>query len=121
MPESRYLGIEASQFFDLLPDPMWVFDPATLKFLDVNGAALLKLGYSRQQFLGMTIADIRPESDRPLIRMAVDTVSDGEFSGGVWRILTADGQSLYLDFHWRTMSFNGRRAILACTRDVTHL
>jgi len=34
---------------------MWVYDPATLRFLTVNKAAIRHYGYSRKEFLGMTI------------------------------------------------------------------
>ena len=46
--------------FENNPHPMWVYDRKTLAFLDVNEAAIAKYGYSRQEFLKMTIVDIRP-------------------------------------------------------------
>ena len=47
------------------PNPMWVFDLETQAFLEVNEAAIQHYGYSREEFLAMTIADIRaPEKDR---------------------------------------------------------
>ena len=47
------------------PNPMWVFDLETQKFLEVNEAAIQHYGYSREEFLAMTIMDIRPpEKDR---------------------------------------------------------
>ena len=42
------------------PNPMWVFDLETLEFLEVNEAAIQHYGYSREEFLAMTIMDIRP-------------------------------------------------------------
>jgi PAS domain-containing protein len=51
--------------FDANPQPMWLFDPATLRFLAVNDAAVSQYGYSRAEFLQMTIADIRPPDDVP--------------------------------------------------------
>ncbi|MCZ7576653.1 MAG: hypothetical protein M5U18_06255 [Dehalococcoidia bacterium] len=39
---------------------MWVFDPETLRFLDVNGAALDQYGYTREEFLALSLDDIRP-------------------------------------------------------------
>src|SRR5664279_1933119 len=47
--------------------PMWVYDQETLRFLDVNQAAILRYGYSRAEFLGMTILDIQPMADIPLL------------------------------------------------------
>ena len=53
--ESRYRLL-----FESNPQPMWVFDSATLKFLAVNQAAIASYGYTREEFLGMTLRDIRP-------------------------------------------------------------
>src|SRR5690606_40607456 len=49
--------------FSLSPIPMWVYDIETLKFLDVNDAAVQHYGYSREEFLSLTINDIRPKED----------------------------------------------------------
>jgi PAS domain-containing protein len=40
-------------FFERHPDPMWICDLATRRFLDVNEAAILKYGYPREDFLQM--------------------------------------------------------------------
>jgi len=45
------------------PIPMWVFDRKTLAFLVVNQTAIASYGYSREEFLAMTILDIRPKED----------------------------------------------------------
>ena len=47
------------------PQPMWVFSVETLRFLDVNTAAIAFYGYSREEFLNMRITDIRPPEDVP--------------------------------------------------------
>ncbi len=39
------------------PQPMWVYDLRTLKFLEVNNAAIDRYGYSRDEFLGMRITE----------------------------------------------------------------
>jgi PAS domain S-box-containing protein len=51
--------------FDSNPHPMWAYDLETLTFLAVNDAAIRHYGYSREEFLSMTIADIRPAEDVP--------------------------------------------------------
>jgi PAS domain S-box-containing protein len=51
--------------FKLSPTPMWVYDVATGRFLDVNEAAVNQLGYSKKEFLAMTLADIRPKAEKP--------------------------------------------------------
>src|SRR5690606_22644471 len=47
--------------FNFSPQPMWIFDPSTLYFLNVNQAAITKYGYTLEEFMSMTIKDIRPK------------------------------------------------------------
>ena len=57
---------QASQMlFEASPTPMWVYDAESLAFLAVNDAAIRHYGYSRDEFLAMTIKDIRPRRGRP--------------------------------------------------------
>lgn len=46
---------------------MWIYDIHSLAFLEVNEAAVKHYGYSRDEFLKMTIKDIRPPEDIPLL------------------------------------------------------
>lgn len=57
--------------FDANPVPMWVFECSTLRFLAVNEAAVRQYGFSRDEFLGMTLADIRPSEDLPRLLASV--------------------------------------------------
>ncbi|HMW03176.1 MAG TPA: response regulator, partial [Acidobacteriota bacterium] len=52
--------VQYRYLFQHNPQPMWVYDLHTLKFLDVNESALRVYGYSREEFSRMTILDIRP-------------------------------------------------------------
>jgi len=54
--------------FEKNPLPMWVFDIETLRFLDVNDAAVQKYGYSRSDFLAMTLGYIGPREDVARLR-----------------------------------------------------
>jgi len=52
--EKRY-----SELFHLSPEPMWVYTIDSLRFEDVNDAAVKHYGYSKEEFLSMTINDIK--------------------------------------------------------------
>jgi len=66
--EQRYAVL-----FEMAPLPMWVFDSATKHFLNVNKAAVDSYGYPAEEFLAMTLYDIRPESEYPrLERLLAD-------------------------------------------------
>lgn len=60
--------------FDQNPLPQWVYDTKGLRFLDVNQAAVDHYGYSREEFLQMTIEQIRPVADLPAFRKQYNVV-----------------------------------------------
>jgi PAS domain S-box-containing protein len=59
-PEQQYKVL-----FERSPLPVWVYDAESLRFLQVNKAAVRHYGYSRKEFLGMTLKDILPPEDPP--------------------------------------------------------
>jgi len=59
------------QLFELNPRPMWLFDRQTLAFLLVNDAACRHYGWTRDEFLAMTLLDIRAPEELPALRTAV--------------------------------------------------
>ncbi len=101
------------------PYPMWVYDVATLAFLEVNAAAVAHYGYTREEFLAMTLADIRPcqEHDRLLALFPVRR-GDG-LVPGVWPHLTKDGRTIEVELVSRTLEYGGRPARLVVAQDVT--
>jgi PAS domain S-box-containing protein len=104
--------------FDLHPAPMWVYDTATLRFLTVNAAAIASYGYSREEFLGMTIEDIRPEEDRKELHERLQRQGD-EPVAGIWRHRTKDGLLLDVAISANNIEFEGRPARLVLSTDVT--
>jgi len=53
--------------FECTPQPIWVYDEDTLNFLAVNKAAIRTYGYSHEEFMGMTIKEVRPAEDVPAL------------------------------------------------------
>src|SRR6202171_5452108 len=47
------------------PEPMWVYNTDTLRFLEVNDAAIRQYGYSRDEFMAMTVKDLIPPDVLP--------------------------------------------------------
>jgi PAS domain S-box-containing protein len=105
--------------FESNPQPMWVYDLETLAFLAVNKAAVRHYGYSREQFLGMTIGDIRPPEDLPALHDAVANSADGLDVAGVWKHLKKDGSIIDVEINSHSVVFAGRRAELILANDVT--
>ena len=98
------------------PNPVWVFDLETQVFLEVNEAAIQLYGYSREEFLAMTISDIRPPEKDRLHKTAIQ---DAAGQGLVWRQQRKDGSFIDAEVVWMPMVFNGRLAALTMAVDVT--
>ena len=113
------MTVTVDSFFLFHPDPMWVYDLDTLRFLDVNNAAVSKYGYSREEFLEMTIADIRPAEDRSALNENVASITEGRDEAGVWRHLLKSGEVIFVDITGHTIDHHGHRAELIAARDVT--
>jgi PAS domain S-box-containing protein len=109
--------------FEENPEPMWVFDVATLCFLAVNEAAVSAYGYPPEEFLALTIADIRPPEDIPLLRAALGQPGlpgpSRTQPGSVFRHRRRDGSILLVDVASHAIDFDGRAARLVLARDVT--
>jgi len=71
---------------------MWIFDRETLAFLEVNDAAVKQYGFSREEFLAMTLREIRPAEDvAELLRQTPHPRPLGESTAERWRHRTKDG------------------------------
>jgi two-component system cell cycle sensor histidine kinase/response regulator CckA len=97
--------------------PMWVFDRETHAFLEVNEAAVQRYRYSREEFLRMTILDIRPSEDIPeLLRQTPHPRPQGESTGERWRHRTKDGEVFPVFITSWVLTFRGRPAELVLAR-----
>jgi PAS domain S-box-containing protein len=112
--ESRYRYL-----FEANPNPMYVFDPETLRFLEVNSAAAARYGYTRDEFLRMTSADIRPPEDLPKFRKAVASAVAHQAIPAEWRHCKKDGTVIDVEITWHRMDFAGRKALMVLAHDIT--
>ena len=101
------------------PHTMYVHDLETFEFLAVNDAAVSHYGYSRDEFLSMTIKDIRPEEDiAPLVKNIRET-SEAPVYFGAWRHRKKDGSLIAVEISAHTTQFAGKRARIILAMDVT--
>ena len=107
------------QLFENNPHPMWVYDLETLRFLAVNHAAIEHYGYSRDEFLAMTIQEIRPAEDVPALKENIARVTSGLDKAGVWRHRNKAGDIIQVEITSHVTEFDDRRAELVLAFDVT--
>ncbi|MGP0090271.1 MAG: PAS-domain containing protein [Xanthobacteraceae bacterium] len=105
--------------FEGNPLPMWVYDRDSLRFLDVNAAAIVHYGYSRAEFLAMTLLDIRPAEDRELVRALAGTGQGDYLSGRTWRHLKASGERIDAAVFSQALVYQGASASLVAIVDIT--
>jgi PAS domain S-box-containing protein len=105
--------------FDSNPQPVWVYDVKTLAILDVNHSAVRNYGYSREEFLSLTIKDIRSPEDMPtLLESAMKAPLDTETSG-VWQHRKKDGTLIEVEITSHPLLYEGRDARLDVATDIT--
>lgn len=112
--EARYRELFAGN-----PHPMWVYDKDTLAFIAVNDAAVSAYGYSREEFLAMTIRDIRPPDDVPRLMGVLARNGRAFEHSGIWRHLRKDGTPLDVEITSHVLDFDHRSAVLVLAHDVT--
>src|SRR6476469_4152391 len=108
--------------FEVTPMPAWVYDVESYAFLAVNPAAVAHYGYTEEQFLSMTILDVRPPEDVERVKAQVQARRAG-FEGqglGWWhRHRKADGTLMDVEIISHAFDFEGHSARIVLVNDVT--
>lgn len=110
-------------FFNLYlgnPNPLWIYDPVSLKFLSVNDAAIVAYGYTREEFLKMGIQEIRPPEDFQKVAESSKKVSGLRFTPGVWRHIKKDGTIIYVNITSHQIKFEQQNCIMVLATDTTN-
>lgn len=115
----RYSEGQYQLLFERNPLPMWVYDPSTLRFLTVNEAAIRHYGYSRREFLGMTIKDIRPAEDVPALLADVKANRSTPTVTSVWRHRKKDGTLIDVEITSHEFQFGEHKTKLVLAKDIT--
>src|SRR5207249_3880248 len=102
--------------FQSNPEAMWVYDCDTLRFLAVNDAAVARYGYSEQEFLAMTVRDIRPVSELARFEETLHNHTGGTFTG--FRHRRKDGTLIDVDVEAQPITLAGAPARLVLARDM---
>ncbi len=102
------------------PLPQWIYDIKTQVFLEVNNAAINHYGYSREEFLEMSVVDIRPPED---IEIFLEVLRDSQINKlihqGVWRHLKKNGNLIYVEITSYNIEYEGKPAVLVMSNDIT--
>ena len=105
--------------FESTPQPICVYNEETLTFLAVNEAATRTYGYSRDEFLSMTINDLRPQEDIPTLIIKNAEDPDQLVISSPWRHQTRDRRMIYVEISSHPVVFDGKNSRLVIVNDVT--
>jgi PAS domain S-box-containing protein len=101
------------------PQPMWIYDLKSLNFLEVNHAAIEKYVYSRDEFLSMSIKDIRPAEELPALMKSLQTRRPELQDTGDWQHLSKTGQLFTVRILSHRLDYAGEEAALVTVMDVS--
>ncbi len=107
--------------FEDNPHPMWIFEVETLRFLKVNDAAVSRYGYSVDEFLNMTLRDIRPADEVEALEQTVSNAANLEsvLISGPWTHILRDGRRIQVEVSSHRIRFERQQARFSLVQDVT--
>ncbi|MDM7324856.1 MAG: PAS domain S-box protein [Thermus sp.] len=105
--------------FQAHPLPMWIYEPETLRFLEVNQAAVDKYGYTREEFLTMTILDIRPERERIRLLQDLQSPRPPLQHSGPWIHRLKDGREIWVEIYSHALPDGHPPKVLVVALDIT--
>lgn len=100
---------------------MWVYDAQTLNMLAVNAAALAQYGYSRDEFVSLTLLDLHHPSDAEQLRNHLDLTASERHAPKAWRHRNRNGESIDVETVTEEIEVEGVHARVALVRDMTSL
>ncbi|HMV98655.1 MAG TPA: PAS domain S-box protein [Acidobacteriota bacterium] len=102
------------------PHPTWIYDLETLAFVVVNDVAIEHYGYSREEFLAMTVLDLRVPEEIPLFQEHLNNTARQKIErSGIWRHRKKDGRLIEVETTSHELVFQGRPCRIVLANDVT--
>jgi PAS domain S-box-containing protein len=111
--------------FDQNPNPMWIYEISSLRFLKVNAVAIKTYGYTEAEFLTMTIQDIRPKDDQDSLdsflknKGIIEANFRGYSNSGIWRHLTKSGELIHAEVYGDAIQYKHYDCRLTVATNVT--
>jgi PAS domain S-box-containing protein len=106
--------------FQRNPLPLWLYSPRSLRFIEVNDAALARYGYTRDEFLTMTVMDLHPRDQLRRVDEVVAEARGKEFlNTHNWKHRKKDGTLIQVDTFSRAFGSGPNAVRLVVAMDVT--
>lgn len=105
--------------FEKNPCVMWICDIKDFSFVEVNQAAIDKYGYSREEFLKMSLSDIKPKEDHKMLDNSFLNKSETYRDRGVMKHIKKNGETIFVDVKTNRIQYAGKTSSIALLNDVT--
>lgn len=114
--ETKYYNL-----FQHSPQPSWVYDLESLAFQNINTAAIKKYGFSKKEFLTMTIADIRPKSELKALENQVKITRNDYHNlfDGYFKHFTKKGEIMLVHLYSSPITYNGKKCRQVIAIDIS--
>ena len=112
--EARFHSLFAS-----IPLPTFLWDLETLRYLEVNDAAVVHSGYSREELLKMRVTDLLPPEDVAATTSRMQAVRTQPRDRGQGRHRLKDGRIVDVEVDAQVLDLHGRKAVLVVVQDIT--
>jgi PAS domain S-box-containing protein len=116
----RKSWVRYKDLFESNPNPMWIYETDSLKFIDVNKMAIEHYGYTKSEFLSMDITKIRPAEDIPVLMDAITDVNEDILIAGLMRHQKKDGTIIYVEAKSNLLPFDSNKKVrIVLINDIT--
>ena len=107
--------------FNNNPASIVIWDLETLDIIEVNEAAVEIYGYSKNEFLNLTVLDLRPKDEHDKFLRLLEQAKDNNFDKKTitWRHMNSKGAGIFMEISSHNIKYNSRKAVLALGKDVT--
>src|SRR6185503_6482896 len=116
---------EYRQLFESNPNPMWIYHQQSLHFIKVNAAAVAKYHYSENEFLKMTIRDIRSVDEQDKLQEFITNNGEQHAEGlrmaGIWKHTKKNGETFNVSITLHPVLFAGQNCRMVMVTDMTNL
>lgn len=123
--EAEALARKSDQKYKLLFNqsliPKLIFHVDTYRFVEVNEAAVKQYGYSREEFLNLTIIDLRPPEDRPSLYEAIERYKgqQGAVFSSMHRHMKKNGELFYVQIQATAIELESGIHSVVIANDMT--
>lgn len=110
-----------ARIFNESLNEIYVFDAITFKFINVNKEAQRNLGYTMEELVKMTPANIKPELSQPKFRKLIQPLLKGEMEKLKFETVYGrkNGSSYPVEVHLQLSAIEDNKVFVAMTLDIT--